>query len=311
MMSTIPLRIIHLATFYGPNIYRPQAGIALQLSANADYSDRLRAVLKGGALAIGLVIAHLHVSAQPRADDVLLRVFFTTSEPDIGAELCQYAVSGMNAELGADDSWDPDEPLQALRDRRQAQALPVAALQLIANARQRDLPAIRLPDDRILVGHGAQSWSVTLADLRIAPDLQPPWSQLGRIPLVAVTGERYRQMAVAEQARRYQARAIADADRATVLAALADPDCAALVVGLRTDALLTEGLPFDRCDLAIITDRAGERPAAAADDDEWLRALGLPMLCSTAPTLINLTDPALHPLLSYAPNGVIAWTPPR
>ncbi len=302
-----PITIVQLAALHGPNIYRPQPGVVLRAVASADHSERLRSAIKGGALAIGLVIAHLHVSAQPRSDDVLLSAFFTTNEPEFGAELCRYVIDGMNAEITGDETWDPDEPLLALHDRRQAQALPVAALQLIANARQRDLPATVLPGGRLLLGYGERSWTVTVADLRAAPDLQPPWSQLGRIPIIAVTGECYRSYAVAEQAARYQARAIDQADRAAVLAALADSTCAALVIGFTTDSLLREGLPFDRCDLAVITDRTGPRPPAALDDDEWLKALGLPMLCSTAPTLINLTDPALHALLSYAPNGVIGW----
>ncbi|MCS6888351.1 DUF4938 domain-containing protein [Chloroflexus sp.] len=302
-----PIIIVQLAALHGPNIYRPQPGVVLRASAPADHTARLRNALKGGALAIGLVIAHLHVTAQPRANDTLLSAFFTTNEPDIGAELCRYVVDGINAELTGDETWDPDEPLLALRDRRQAQALPVAALQLIAHARQRDIPATILPGGHLLLGYGERSWMVTMADLRAAPNLQPPWSQLGRIPIIAVTGERYRSHAVAEQAARYQARAIDHADRAAVIQALADPTCTALVAGFDTDSLLREGLPFDRCDLAVITDRAGQRPAAALDDDEWLKALGLPMLCSTAPTLINLADPALHALLSYAPNGVMGW----
>ncbi len=302
-----PLTIVQLAALHGPNIYRPQAGVVLRVRASADYSPRLRSALKGGALAIGLVIAHLHVTAQPDDDTTLISAFLTTNEPAIGADLCRYVVDGMNAELSGTTDWDPDEPLLALRERRAAQALPVAALQLIANARQRDLPATVLPDGHLLLGQGDRSWTIPIAELRANPNLQPPWSQLGRIPIIAVTGERYRSQAVAEQSVRYQARAIDRADRATVLHSLADPTCTALVVGCDTDSLLREGLPFDRCDLAVITDRAGQRPPAALDDDEWLKALGLPMLCSTVPALINLTDPALHALISYAPHGVIGW----
>lgn len=306
---TQPLTIRHLAALYGPNIYRPQPGVVLRVGTAADYSDRLRTALKGGALAIGLVIAQLHVEAKPDNDDILMSAFFTTPEPAIGAELCRYVVDGINAELSHDESWDPDEPLLVLRDRRQAQALPVAALQLMANARHRDIPTTILDDGRLLIGQGERGWIVTPADLRAAPDLQPPWSRLGRIPIIAVTGERYRQQAIAEQSARHQGVVLDHANRTSVITALADPACTTLIVGFDTDSLIREGLPFDRCDLAIITDRAGSRPPTAADEDEWLRALGLPMLCSVAPTLINLTDPALHPLLSYAPNGVISWTP--
>ncbi len=304
---TPPITIVQLAALKGPNIYRPQPGVILRARTNDDYRERLRTALKHGALAVGLMIAHLHITAHERPNDVLLSAFFTTNEPDIGAELCQYVIDGLNAELTGDTTWDADEPLFVLRDRRQAQVLPVAALQLIANARQRDIPTTRLPDGGLLLGQGERSWIVTRDELFAISDVEPPWSRLGRIPIIAITGERYRSQAVQAQAARYDGITIDHADRHAVIRALADPTCTTLVVGFDTDSLLREGLPFDRCDLAVITDRAGQRPLHAFDDDEWLKALGLPMLCSTMPTLINLTDPALHPLLSYAPNGVIGW----
>jgi len=308
-MINQPIVIRHLTAFYGPNIYRPQPGVVLRVSAPADYSDQLRAAIKGGALAIGLVIAHLYVVAQAHHDSVQISAFFTTGEPEIGVELCRYVVDGLNAQLRHDETWDADEPLMALRDRRQAQALPVQALQLIANARHRDIPATIFPDRSILLGQGERSWIISYDELRATPDLQPPWQHLGRIPIIAITGEQYRSQAIAEQATRHQGVILDRANRTTVIQALRDPTCRTLIVGFDTDSLLREGLPFDQCDLAIITDRHGQRPPTASDDDEWLRALGLPMLCSTSPALINLSDPNLHPLLNYAPHGVIGWSP--
>ncbi|MEI7771809.1 MAG: DUF4938 domain-containing protein, partial [Chloroflexales bacterium] len=88
-------------------------------------------------------------------------------------------------------------------------------------------------------------------------------------------------------------------------ALLADPATESSVIGLRADDILSRGLPLDRCDHALISDMAGPRPDPADDDEEWLRALGLPMLLASAPARLNLADSRLHALIPHAPLGVI------
>jgi hypothetical protein len=308
----LPITLSQVFAYDGPNIYGPSPGVLLRASADADRSRRLRAALKDGAQFIGLVIASLTVESSPGPDGHALVAHFATEAPGSGAALGAYVVAGMLAEATGDEAWDRETPLLALRDRLRAEATPVAALQLMADARARGLPAFRRADGRVQLGYGARGWSFDPAPLRtrgaVAP--APPWDELGNVPVVAVTGRTGRAAAVERLAADLGAMgarvcALDGADFDAARALLADPAAEACIIGLDSGAILRRGLPFDRCALAVITDRAGPRPPEAADDDEWVRALGVPMLLSAQPARINLGDPGLRPLIPYAPNGVV------
>jgi hypothetical protein len=279
--------------------------VLLRARCGVDRARRLRAAIKDGAQFVGLVIAYLQVEARPLAEGFLLEARFSTASPAVGAELCRYVVDGLRAELLGDDAWDRDTPLLDLQDRHRRAAPPLAALQLIAEARRRDLPATILADGRLLIGCGTRGW-------RFDPQAPaaPPWEQIAAIPAALVTGHALRAAAVERAAAVLAARGLAvragdglGFDAARDL--LADPAAEAVVIGLDTEEVLRRGLPTDRCDQALICDMAGPRPAAAADDDEWLRALGLPMLICSAPAQINVADGHLRALLAYAPHGVV------
>lgn len=307
-----PIAIVQLSAYEGPNIYSPAPGVLLRARCDRDRSRRMRAALKDGAQLIGLVIANLTVETAPIGQGQLVTALFTTDAPALGAELAAYVVDGIAVEAIDDAEWDRDGPLFALQARRRAEALPVAALQLVAEAMRRGLPSFVRPDGRMQLGYGARGRAFDLRALREREATPPaaPWDELGVVPIVAVTGQTGRPAAVrrfagelAELGLRVTARDGVGFAMARDL--LADPSTEALVVGLDTSDLLRRGMPFDRCDLAVIADRAGERPATARDDDEWLRALGLPMLLSAQPVRLNLGDPNLLPLVPYAPNGVV------
>jgi hypothetical protein len=301
-----------LFAYEGPNIYGPSPGVLLRARCDRDRSQRLRAALKDGAQHIGLVVAHLTVTAAPLDDGHMVAAHFATELPALGAALAEYVVEGIAAEAGGDEEWDHETPLLALQERLRDEATPAAALRLIAEARSRGLPAFARADGHVQLGYGARGWSFDPAPLRgrgAAPP-EPPWADLGAIPIVAVTGESDRAAAVDRLAADLgamgaQVRAVDGAGFAQARALLADPSAEALVLGLDTSELLRRGMAFDRCTLAVITDRAGRRPPEAADDDEWARALGLPMLLSGQAARINLADHGLRDLIPYAPNGVI------
>jgi hypothetical protein len=312
MAAMTPIHIVQLFAYDGPHIFGPAPGVLMRAYCDRDRSARLRAALKDGAQSIGLGLGHLAVEARPAGAGRLVSALFSTEAPAIGAALCEYVAAGMSAEITGDESWDRDGPLAELQARRRAEATPMAALQLIAEARHRGLPAFAGPGEAVQLGYGARGWRLALATLREggAARPEPPWEHLGAIPVVAVTGERGRAAAVAGYAAQLaeaglRVLALDGADFDQVRTLIADPGAEAIVVGLDTGAILRRGLPFDRCELAVITDRAGPRPAEAADDDEWLRALGVPMLLSPQPARLNLGDPDLLPLAPYAPNGVV------
>lgn len=297
----------HLNAYAGPNIVSPQPGVRLRLQADADYTQRLRVALKDGAQFIGLLLANLNVATQPSAEGILIEAHFVTDAPEFGAALCRYVVAGMNAELAHDDEWDRDTPLFELQAQRRQAALPPALLQVIDEARRRDVPVLRRADGLVQFGHGPTGIRLNPVALRRAPAPALNWEQLRRLAVVAVSGEVGRADLVARLAEQLPgAHAVTAATYAEGVALLAETAAEVVVLGLDTAELLMYGAPFDRCAQALICPLNGERPAAAADDDEWVRAVGLPMLLSDAPVRIDLSDQRLHALVPYAPYGVVA-----
>jgi hypothetical protein len=332
MTPSIELR--QLFAYHGPNICGPQPGVLLRVRCNADRTRRLRDALKDGAQFVGMVLAHLHIESNPIGDALDISISFTTPTPDLGRDLAVYVVGGIRAEAEAeaaatndetddDDEpeWERDAPLYELQKRRRQQALPLPALQLEAEAHTRHLPVLYLPDGTIQFGYGAHGWRFDPATLPRRPALvdddeegqpipAPPWEQIGTIPLYIVTGEQQRRALVEDTAARLEGRGLPihtlhDADYAATLGLLSDPAVHCAVVGLATADILRRGLAFEYCTQSIITDLRGERPAEAATTAEWVRALGVPMLVSSGPALLNTSEPALHELAAFAPHGIV------
>lgn len=308
-MTFAPIQIVHLFAYAGPNIFGPQPGVLLRVACNKDYSRRIADALKDGAQFIGLILAYLKVTTAPQDGGFVISASFTTPNPAIGTDLAAYVVEGIAARERGDTEWDKDTPLFELQKRRRREAAPVSALQLVAEARQRGLPVLHLSDGRVQFGYGAHGWSFDPAALAAAP-ATPPWERLGDIPLYIVTGEHGRAAMVERAAARLQAAgqpvwARDDADYAATAALLADPTVSCAVIGLRSADILRRGIAFDRCSQAIITDLNGVRPPEANDDDEWVRAVGVPMLVAAEPVRLNSAEPALATLVAYAPNGIL------
>jgi hypothetical protein len=316
--------IVRLRAYGGPNANGPQAGVLLHVRSNTDRSRRLKDALKDGAQFIGLVIGALKVEAAPARTDAgwLLSASFSTPDPQVGSELAFYVVAGMLAEARDDEAWDGDTPLFALQQRRRKQSYNASTLQRIAEARKRSLPVLALSDGRVQLGYGMRGWSFDPADLEprhdegngaeeVVPRVPaPPWDDLGTVPLYVVTGEQRRRSVVEQVARQLQSqgilvRVLHDADYYATKALLADPSVECAVIGLDTGSIVRHGVAFTICTQSVITDRSGPLPASVADDDEWLRALGVPMLLSHAPAILNLSDPAVASLARYASHGVL------
>ncbi len=313
MLATIspePISIIACHALIGANIYSPQAGVLVRLHCQHDYSQRVRAAFKDGAQSIGMVLAYLNLQAQPLPDQTWqLQVHFTTPQPQLGCALATYIVAGICAELRGDEEWDRDTPLFALQQQRRRQQPPVALLQLIAEATARRIPVTSLPDLRVLFGTGNRSWLAdpvaftppTDADDEAVPATPPPipdWAALGSVPLYIVTGtDRAAWVARVTQAVSGNVvRSHTDADLAAIYAALADRTADTLILGVEADTILTHGLPFNRCSVAIVTGV----PTNHTTDPAYVRAIGLPILLATEAVYLNLANAALAPLAAYA-----------
>ncbi len=332
---TDTIEIIRLHSYHGPHIYGPQPGVLLQVRSNTDRSKRLKNALKDAAQFVGMVLAYLDVKTSSSDDGTLTTTaHFTTPTPDLGAALAEYVVAGLRAEAARaaqaaeedEDGDEPDEqdttaPLLELQQRRRREALPMPALQLVAEARSRGLPVLYLPNGRVQFGYGVRSWRFLPAALLPPADeddphtaapavTTPPWQQIDSIPIYAVTGtSRHhataREIAATLRAAGHHIHVLENARHDTTLALLSDTTAQMAVVSLDTADILRCGVAFIRCTQAIITDLDGPQPHEAATSTEWLQALGVPMLISEHPAILNTADPAIASLARYAPHGTL------
>lgn len=324
-MST---EIVRIATFDGPNRFDPRAGVLARLRAGRDSSAALRAALKDAAQRIGLVIGNPYIESRRAGDTVWHDVFFVTPMPAIGAEMVRYVVALLDAQDAGDEMWDADSPLWDLQKKRRAAALPLPALQLMAEASARGVPAFVRRDGLLQVGYGARGNVVDPAlfrecgpafretDIGIgAPPFAQapvssmlPWNRLGAVPVVVVSGGATSATTGAFVARLRQQRS---SGVATTLAAsfdaardcLADPSAEVIVLDLDPGDLLWRGLPVEQCMVSALLDLPEELAPEAGSRDDLARALGVALLV-TAPggrTVLNADDPAILALAEYAP----------
>jgi hypothetical protein len=331
-MPAMPTEIVQLLAFDGPNLYGPRPGVLLRVRSDKDRAPRLKTALKDGAQSVGMVLAYLDVASQPEAGGYLISANFTTPTPNIGVELARYVVADLNAREAGDDEWDAEGPLWDLQKRRRAEALPLPALQLTAEAAARGVPALLRRDRMLQLGYGARSWVFDPAGPKtsagtLAPDdigLGPPpfaraagaadvpWERIGPIPIVAVAGGAGRDTAarlIAEAlARRGQAVRLATAaDFDATQALLADESATIAVVGLAGDGIAARGLAFERCAYSAVVGLPGDLPPGIADRAELARVLGVPMLITDPQGAVALDAdvPEIAALGEYAPGATI------
>ncbi|GAB4206420.1 MAG: DUF4938 domain-containing protein [Roseiflexaceae bacterium] len=324
----MPITILRLLAFEGPNLYGPQPAVALLVRAERDLSARLRDALKDAALAVGVMIARLEVDAQPEGDGFLLGARFVTATSALGAELARYVVDGLNAQQAGDEDWDPEEPLWLLQRRRRAEALPVETLQIIAEAGARDVPVFTRAGGMLQVGYGARGRALPIVrrgdpggllapgEIGIGTPLPTgneaanalPWEQVGRIPIIALCGGQTAATAARLLAERLPGAALAETagfDEARAL--LAGSTTQQAVLGLAASDLVLRGVPFDRCVACALLDLPEPIPQVMADPNELAQALGVPLLLTdpSGVAAINADQPEFLALAQYAPCPVV------
>ncbi len=226
----------------------------------------------------------------------------------------------------------PEGPLWDLQKRRRAEALPLMALQLMAEASARGIPSFVRDDGLVQLGYGARSWAFdparkpeggdTLApeaigigpppSARTAEAPEVPWEQLGPIPIVAVAGGEGRDLAA-----QLVAAAIAEQGRSGAPGhcrrfpgdqeALADPAATFAVAGLDGAGIAMRGLAFERCAYSAVVDLPTALPPGLADHAELARALGVAMLVTdpAGAVALNADIPEIAALAEYAPCPII------
>jgi hypothetical protein len=300
------LELVTLRVLEGPNIYQPQPGVYLLLRSDKDRSRRLRDALKDAAQAAGLVLGFLECMARPWAGEqgVALTCSFATPQPEIGAALARYVVEGINRRLAGDEEWDADGPLYEIGKQRRRASPPVEAVQLVAEARRRDLPTLLHADGSLRIGYGGPGWQWD-ATPQAAERPAPPWERIGSAPVIAVTGGSAAEVARMVAQRLGAERRVAlvlDAGFEETRRALHDSAADTIVLALRTRDLVDRGAAFERCAASAIVGGLAGPAGAGWSEEEQLRALGLPLLL-TSPggrALIASDMEALAGVLGYA-----------
>ncbi|MEO7913484.1 MAG: DUF4938 domain-containing protein, partial [Roseiflexaceae bacterium] len=282
----MPTTIIQLLGFDGPNVYGPQPGVFLKLRADKNRARRVKDALKDAAQGAGMVMGYLEVDSAADDSGYIISASFTTPTPAIGVELGRYIVAGLNAQEAGDEDWDAEGPLWDLQKRRRAEALPLPALQLIAEASARAIPSLVRADRQVQLGYGSRSWAFDPAALKqpagglapgeigvvpasaigvsVAPTtasapIEVPWEQLGPIPIVAVAGGAARDIAARLIAATLQAQGQAiglaeAADFAATRDLLAEPATAIAIVGLEATGIAQRGVAFERSAFSAVID---------------------------------------------------------
>lgn len=331
----MPTTIIQLLGFEGPNLFGPQPAVFLQVQSDSDLSRRLKTALKDAAQSVGMVLGYLEVSARRGPAGQIISANFTTPTPAIGVALAEYVVEGLNRHAAGDAEWDAEQPLWELQKRRRAEALPLPALQIIAEAASRSIPSFIRTDGLVQLGYGARGWAFDpaqfqkraerpslLGDDEVGIGLPPfagppatlevPWQRLGPIPIVAVSGGDARDIAAHTIAAALDAMgqptslAVAAGFDAT-RDLLSDARGAIAVLGLSADGIAQRGLALERCAYSAIVDLPGDLPAGIADHAELARVLGVPMLITdpAGRVVLNADVPAIAALAEYAPCPII------
>jgi hypothetical protein len=326
----MPISLIRLLAFDGPNRYSPQPGVLIELSCDHDCSLALRQHLKDAAQRVGVVLAYLETIARPYNDQsghYGIELRFTTPTPALGAAIGQYVIAALHANEQGDEQWDAEEPLWLLQKRRRAEALPVYALRILADAAGHAIPAFRQANGTIQIGYGTQGLAIAYGPqvhegavhpdavgIRgAAPREQPmpeiPWDRLGPIPLIAFSGHPHASVVAATAFQEILQRSnshgvpfqpatlMLDAGFDRVREALAEPALKRLIVALDATDMATRGLPFTVCTACAIV--------GLPDMPSWdavAEIVGLPLLVTEPAGIVALDadTPAIAELSEHA-----------
>jgi hypothetical protein len=329
----MPTEIVQLLGYDGPNLHGPQPSVFLKIRSERDRARQLRDALKDAAQTIGMVLGSLEVDSAPAGGEYAIAASFTTPTPALGVELARYAVEALNRAEAGDEEWDAEGPLWDLQKRRRAEALPLGALQLAAEANARGVPSFARADGRLQLGYGARGWALDLAPFRgrasagtLAADEidvgpprgatqsfpEIPWDRLGPIPIVATAGGGgttvVAELIAATLRAHGQAAALAaGAGFEATRERLADPAAAIVVVGLLAEEIARRGVAFERCAYSAVIDLPDQLPPQVAGRAELARVLGVPMLLTdpAGRVALNADVPEIAALAEYAPCPII------
>jgi cyanophycin synthetase len=257
----------------GPNIYHAQPAVKLQLWSDRDISRAVGDTIKRWANMTGLVIGYLDHQVEPDDGGYLITTTWTTPFPNVGERLAEGVVADVQAEEANDTTYSHDELLmEVIADLRREEP-PLPLLQIMIEARSRDLPFMAREDGSVMVGSGSRGFVFDPSALGLGLTVAIPWDEVGRIPIIAVTGTNGKttttRLCAAIMAATGARVGRTDTDGIVIggetvetgdwagfggaRRVLTDTNVDAAVLETSRGGILRRGLGFDECDVAIIT----------------------------------------------------------
>ncbi len=326
----MPIEIRDHRALEGPNLYYGQPAVKLQTWSDRDLRRAIGNGVKQWAQVTGIVIGYLQQEVAPEAGGYLITTTFTTPFPTVGERIVEAVVADLQAEERGDKEYTHDDLLFELIRMRKREEPPLALLQIYAEARARDLPFLPREDGKIVVGSGSRGFVFDPSGLGLGLPVEIPWADLGRIPVIAVTGTNGKTTTV-----RLCAHVLAaagkrvgrtDTDGITIdgetvetgdwagfggaRRVLADPQVDVAVLETSRGGILRRGLGFDLCDVSVITnvtaDHVGELGVETLDEMARVKGVVALMTSTEGRAVLNATDERVADLEQYV-SAPIMW----
>ena len=300
----MPIEVRDLRALEGPNLYYGQAAVKLELWADRDIRTELADAIKIWAQRTGVVIGYLQQDARPADGGFVLTTTFTTPFPNVGERIVEGAVADLQAAERDDEDYSHDDVVFEVMRLRKREEPPLPLLQIYAEARARDLPFLPREDGTVIVGSGARGFVFDPSGLSLGLQIDIPWEEVGRIPVLAVTGTNGKTTTVrlcAHILRRSGKRVgQTDTDGITIAGeiveegdwagfggarrVLTDQQVDIAVLETSRGGILRRGLGFDLCDVSVITNISPDHLGELGVDtlDEMARVKGVVALVTRA-----------------------------
>jgi cyanophycin synthetase len=328
----MPINVRDLRGFDGPNLYYEQPAVKLQVWNDRDISADIANTLKIWAQVTGTVIGYLRQDVEEHDGGFLMTLTFTTPFPNVGERIAEGVVSDLQASEQGDEEYSHDDLLfEVMRLRkREEPALPL--LQIFAEARARDLPFLHRDDGTIMVGSGSRGFVFDPAGLSLGLNVEIPWDNVGRVPVLAVTGTNGKTTTVRLCARILEAAGSrvgrTDTDGIVIAGTLVesgdwagfggarrvlgDPGIDIAVLETSRGGILRRGLGFDICDVSIITnvsdDHLGEYGIDTVEEMALVKGIVALVTHVDGRVVLNADDPNVVALAPHIAAPIVWFT---
>jgi cyanophycin synthetase len=326
----MPIELRDHRALEGPNLYYGQPAVKLQTWSDRDIRRDLGNAIKTWAQATGSVIGALEQDLAEVNGGYLITTTFTTPYPNVGERIVEGAVADLQAAEQNDKDYSHDDLLFEVLRLRQREEPPIALLQIYAEARARELPFLPREDGKVMVGSGARGYIFDPSGLSLGLSVEIPWEDVGRIPVLAVSGTNGKTTTVRLCAHILESTGKrvgrTDTDGITIAGevvehgdwagfggarrVLSDPRVDVAVLETSRGGILRRGLGFDICDVSVITNVSADHLGELGVDtlEEMARVKGVIALVTRPDgrVVLNAADDRLAELEPYI-GAPIMW----